>query len=374
MIKAFHAYRITPKSLVDFTQPALLKMVEANPAADPTAGQWRKFGFTNPIQDQSVFVGSGGARVICVEIRERVLPGQVLKTAVSARATKLSEMGEIINKKRIAEIRDVVEAELLGKSHIKASTVPVIVTGDTLIIGTGSPKMADDVMSLIRGSCERVLALRFLQGYKGIGAWLQETLRTGHDGDIDPNHDMAIEDAFLAGGSVLLKGEGKSSARFSDTPHDDDAVVAALADGLDQVAELSVQWRDVLSVKITDKLVFKGLKFSDLRLAESRDGQDDADAYAMFDASVWLLARFIGDMLAQLEVGMSHFAPTQVVTEGEDDIHEMTVWSDEKSSKVSASGDIGTSNLEESDDEDDEDDWEAPDAPQSDLDDEEDEL
>lgn len=318
-IKAFHAYRIRPKSFVDFLETSLVKMHEASPAADPTAGQWRKLGFVDVLPGVKVFHGASRSRVVSVEISERVLPGQVLRNEVLKRVAVLSERGEIINKKRVAEVRDVVEAELLVKSHIKSTRVNVIITDDLIVVGTGSPKVADDIIGLFRNSTPNVLFLSLLSGHKGILQWLSAITRDGDDlgvleaASITPKE----EEAFEAGGSILLKGD-RDSARFNDVPVNDPAVIAAIEGGLSHVAELAVNWRNTMKFKITDKLVFRGLKFSDLSLAESKAGVDEADAAAMFDAQVFLFATYVGHMITQLEDGMLLFAPKEATKEEDD--------------------------------------------------------
>lgn len=131
----------------------LNEMLGEFPARDPVASSWRQFGF-GTVEDGFAQLCDKTV-VIDVEIRERLLPGAVLRREVAKRVSKIASMEHrTLRKNEIAQIKDEVCGELLPKSHIQVKTVPLAITphDDHLIIRafSSSAKVCEDVFSFIR--------------------------------------------------------------------------------------------------------------------------------------------------------------------------------------------------------------------------------
>jgi len=130
-----------------------------NRAADPFASSWAKWGFSAPdffYEDALVHVANDVLR-FQVEKRERLLPGDVLRKAITEEGRSLQDkQEEPLNKKQWAEIKDVVTARLLPRSHIVTKVVPVLMFRSgkdiLLVIFSSSAKVCEDIQHLLRGA------------------------------------------------------------------------------------------------------------------------------------------------------------------------------------------------------------------------------
>ena len=140
---------------------ALNKVLATKPAADPGEGLWRSFGFTQPIpvdpevygDDPAMAVGIAGvgAVLMCVEIRERVLPSASINDALIERVAAFEEKeGRHAVKKDIAMLKDEVTARMLKTAPIRRKRVPVLLAHGLCVMFTTSYKLSDDIGALLR--------------------------------------------------------------------------------------------------------------------------------------------------------------------------------------------------------------------------------
>lgn len=128
-------------------------------AGDPFASSWAKWGFSAPdyFYDECLCHVANGTLRFQTEKRERLLPGDVLRKAITEEGNALQEkQEEPLNKKQWAEIKDVVTARLLPKSHIVSKIVPAVMIPSgadvLLVIFSSSAKVCEDVQSLLRST------------------------------------------------------------------------------------------------------------------------------------------------------------------------------------------------------------------------------
>lgn len=140
---------------------ALNKVLATKLAADPGEGLWRSFGFTQPIpvdpevygDDPAMAVGIAGvgAVLMCVEIRERVLPSASINDVLIERVAAFEEKeGRHAVKKDIAMLKDEVTARMLKTAPIRRKRVPVLLTHGLCVMFTTSYKLSDDIGALLR--------------------------------------------------------------------------------------------------------------------------------------------------------------------------------------------------------------------------------
>ncbi|BES53401.1 hypothetical protein [Aeromonas phage phiWae15] len=139
----------------------LNKVLATKPAADPGEGLWRSFGFTQPIpvdeeiygDDPAMAVGIAGvgAVLLCVEIRERVLPSASINDALIERVASFEEKeGRAAVKKDIAMLKDEITARMLKTAPIRRKRVPVLLAHGLCVMFTTSYKLSDDIGALLR--------------------------------------------------------------------------------------------------------------------------------------------------------------------------------------------------------------------------------
>lgn len=139
----------------------LNKVLATKPAADPGEGLWRSFGFTQPIPvDEEIYgddpamavgIAGTGAVLLCVEIRERVLPSASINDALIERVASFEEKeGRSAGKKDIAMLKDEITARMLKTAPIRRKRVPVLLAHGLCVMFTTSYKLSDDIGALLR--------------------------------------------------------------------------------------------------------------------------------------------------------------------------------------------------------------------------------
>ena len=139
----------------------LNKVLATKPAADPGEGLWRSFGFTQPIPvDEEIYgdnpamavgIAGVGAVLLCVEIRERVLPSASINDALIERVASFEEKeGRLAVKKDIAMLKDEITARMLKTAPIRRKRVPVLLAHGLCVMFTTSYKLSDDIGALLR--------------------------------------------------------------------------------------------------------------------------------------------------------------------------------------------------------------------------------
>lgn len=297
MFKTATIFLIADNLTRELLSPATLSNAIDEPTiTDPDATQWSRAGIAHPdnFGHSPVFVGAEGTRVFVVQQRERVLPGKVIRTKMGEIAADVAaRQGYKCGRKQMAEIKDEVIATLLPNSHIKPVDVVCMLTGHYLFIGTGSARMVDLALNVLRSVFpDNKLNLKPLSDGRKVTPWMMELL-VGAQGD-----------EFFVGESVVLKGREKSATRFKDMDLACRAVLDVVEDGM-QPVEIAVKWMDRLTFNLTDHLIIKRIKFADILLKEaeedaSENAANNGTAVSMFDGTVALMAGELKNLLTDL--------------------------------------------------------------------------
>jgi len=157
------------------------KLAEAT-VHNPDFGQWAQFGFAPCLRTTSMdapknddadeafdplkFVKtidpenemplirpleSGKGFIMCIETRERVLPGAAIDEAHRQRCEKWKETeGMYPNRKQRAEIKEDVVDSMLKRAPIRPSNVYIMVTRAMIYVFTSSPTKAEEHLGLLR--------------------------------------------------------------------------------------------------------------------------------------------------------------------------------------------------------------------------------
>jgi recombination associated protein RdgC len=295
---------ITAFKLDAATQGHLNALDEAIPqatVADPDKTQWSRAGFADVIQGP-VFYGASGDRVFKVQIRERVLPGKVIRTHVLARAADLAmRQGSKCTRKQYAEIKEDVIASLLPTAFIKPVDILCLITGPYLMIGTGSARQVDVVLDLLHHDAYQdvLLTTSSIMVNRQVGKWMTELL-------LNETTDGGV---FHCGESVVLKGKNKSAARFKDMDLASKAVQNSVENNMRPV-EIAVKYKDEhgndrVHFTVSDQLILKRIKFADILVNEIKEDSEGGDAATEFDATCAIVAGEMKDILDKLLAEMS---------------------------------------------------------------------
>lgn len=290
---------------------------------DPAASAWMEMGFT-PIEDAipfypesdptEYFINPTGELIFCVaEIRDRLLPGTILKAEVANKVKELqAKQDDTVTRKQIMEIKDVVAASLLAKALIKPRRVPILIMPDEndaeqyiVLVFNGSRKVCEDVNALLRNvfgsfpvrpyehdfGVEMTTMLTHLVRHNDF-PWLRPgtgaKLVSHKDGEYTVKDDPIIENEHV--GELLSDGY---TVQRLDLRHFD-----------------SISPEDVFrycDYKVTSKFNFSGIKMSDL-MATADDAED---ALQDFVGWLFIFADEIGSMLSALEKLSKKLAPNR---------------------------------------------------------------
>jgi DNA recombination-dependent growth factor C len=255
-------------------------------AQDPSGGQWSRTGFIKAFEDSYIHNLDGAGLLMAVQFNERILPSSVRDEKVKDAVAKLAEQqGHKVNKKDFAQLREQVEFDLLPTCLIRRSVVYALLTPeDKLFVFSSSAKKADMVSFIVRGFFENETNITSipLQSKKPVLPFLKSVAFD----DIDD------EQVFHPAKSMLLKGPDKQSIRIKDRDvgsHD----VQELLKGDYEVHELGMHYiteEDIdplLSFKMTNTLVFKGVEIPNTRMESDKD----ADGKIAFHSFAWMIAK-----------------------------------------------------------------------------------
>lgn len=285
-----------------------LRNLDNYEASDPEGSEWRRMGFMPMDGDGEFSMDVQGAGLLCVvQLNERILPGANIREAMYERIRSITEReGRKPGKKEYAQVKDEVTAELLPRALLRRKVVPVLFTGQYVLVFTTSAKLCDDVVTLLfrgldMGDADD-LQLANLEGAvaNNIDGVLTTIAREG--GSHSGGHDDEAQ--FVAGSTAVLKGEGKQSIRIKDkdvTSHD----ISKLLEQEYVVTQLGLDYYDssgdtdpACSLIVNDRLCVSRFVIKDA--PGNVRGKDKEDAMDTFLATAWLVSTTAKAMLGTL--------------------------------------------------------------------------
>lgn len=306
--KGFITYGMAPGLMAKLHGPGAevhIKLCQLE-SEDPTGATWGTMGFVEPIGNGDFAVPLDGTRsvLLMVKFNDRILPGKVRDEHLRVRVAALADQqGRPCSKKEYAQLRDDVEAELLPKSHIRRTFIPVLVYKEHLVIFTTSAKRANDIVSLLFGLCNnwgfKLTALP-LDVKESVSAWLTAVAKSDDDSVL-----AAMDSAVIR----RVADSDKAVYRIKDKDIDDAEVQELLVDENNRVTELSVSVLDGvqdeysgiagLTFNVNSNLIVKGMKFPDLTIksAIGEVGTDDSALIAEFIGMATLVALSVTHVL-----------------------------------------------------------------------------
>ncbi len=291
MLKAMLLYRITNAAHIEVLNSwsMLSEALENRPEYEPSGSQWRALGFgpfAPTVSEELVWNGAEGVNLFSLKIHERNLTAATIREHVMKKVIALEEReGRKVYRKEAAEIKDVVVAELLPKAFLKHKVVNALVIGNLLVVGATTAKVAEDFLCTLR-ECMDGLAVRPLTTKLPPQQWLGDLMRKG-------KHGSLATCAF-----AKLANEQKDAVGFNGVDLSDEEPQAYLDNGF-RVKELGVLMDNEMVFKVTETLIFKGIKFSDMLLGSSR-ADADGDPAALIDADIILFTAAVRKLLSEI--------------------------------------------------------------------------
>ena len=277
MFKTMLFYRITNSAhialLNDWAQ--LNEALGNNAEHEPAASQWRALGFApfnDKVSEELVWSGSEGVNLFSMMIHERALTAATIREEVLKRGAKVeAREGRKVYRNEYAQIKDEVIAELLPRAFIKHRRINAMVIGDLLVVGASTAKLAEDFLCVLREAMDG-LSVRPLSTIMTPAEWLTRLMKEGK------------LEGLKIGDSVKLVNSVKDTISFKGIDLSEDEPQGYLETGF-APKELEVLMGNDLLCKVTDTLIFKGLKFSETLLT-SAHADADGDQAAIIDADI----------------------------------------------------------------------------------------
>jgi len=271
---------------------------------DPAATSWRSQGLIAAVGENLVHQIEAGKFLMAMQVNERILPGKVRDEFLAKEVEKFNQReGRAIGKKDYAMLKEEVEFSLLPKAFIRRSVTPVIFIAKhrLVLVCTTSPKRAEDTIVMLCGLFNQMTSSDTswypLQPNNAVVGTLTLLAKDGFSSAND-------DGAFMVTDNAVLRGEGKQTIRIKDKDIESDDVTKLLKQQYD-VHELGISYdpngneeNRMLSFKLSDKLVFKGLKFND-GVAKTEMG-DAETTEQQLEAVLWLTARTYTDVVINL--------------------------------------------------------------------------
>ena len=274
--KGFQTHACTPgflylKLMMGAATPELQADIQKFESEDPVGAFWGTIGFVSPDGSGQFAVPLEGTRsvLLAVQFNDRILPGKVRDEHMKQRIADLMDReGRTPTKREFAQLRDDAEAELLPKSHIRRSVVPLLVYHDHIVIFTTSHKRGLDIVTLLfRLSNALGKDIRILPAATNdfVAQWLT-AIATADDDSCLAAMDSAVHKS--------ANPETNTTVRIKDKDLGEGDVQDMLRSGEYRAAELGVcvidGWRSAgvegVTFTLTEKLIVKGMKFSDLSI------------------------------------------------------------------------------------------------------------
>lgn len=269
-----NAFNVTAEELEDHLQ--------SRPARPCGSQEVFTLGFTHPFgrHSESFVQVANKAFLVALRKEERILPGSVVKDALSEKVEEIENRdGRKVYKKEKDTLKDEIILNLLPRAFTRSSvTLAVIDMQERLIyVDAASAKKAEDLLSLMR-EIIGTLPVRPVSVKVAPTSSMTEWVK----GENVPESLYALDSATLVDTS---EDGGKIAATRQDLGSEE--IQQHLQAGK-IVSELSLAYEDKMTFKINDHLAIKSIRFEDVLMDEA-DDQGGDDMAGQLDAQLHIM-------------------------------------------------------------------------------------
>ncbi|SDS69483.1 recombination associated protein RdgC [Halopseudomonas xinjiangensis] len=282
---------------VPFDEAALLAALEQRPARPCASQETHTLGWTTPFgrHSENVLQVADGYWLIALRKEERILPGSVVKDAVSEKVEEIEARdARKVYKKERDTIKDEVIMSLLPRAFTRTQTTLACIAPSEgwIAVDSSSNKRAEDLLNLLR-ECTGSLPVRPVNVKMAPAACMTEWVKQGEAPEgLVIGDECELRDTHEDGGVVRCKRQDLAS----------DEIQQHLAVGK-QVSQLALAWQEKVSFTLDDKLTVKRLRFEEL-LRDEADDQGGDDMASQLDASFIIMSRTLSELLPALTAAL----------------------------------------------------------------------
>lgn len=285
--KNFTAYSLD--SAWSITANHLEETLAKHPLLACNAASMSSQGWIPPHPSTGLVFNVGRHLLFRLGTQQRLLPTAIIAQAVQAGAKALEkQQGFAPGRKQLRDLKDRVADELRPKAFVRERSVRAWIDQDShrLIIDTASPKMAENLASVLRNDLGELPAV-CLETEISAGAAMTAWLAGG-----------AISPQFALDQDCELVANELSKAAVRYVRHDlEGKEIRSLIQGGKTVSRVGLVWRDRLALVLTDKLVVKRLRFEaiDTKETGAAEAKENGD---QFEANATLMT---GELTAMMD-------------------------------------------------------------------------
>jgi recombination associated protein RdgC len=289
--KNLHLYQFSEKFDAD---PERLATELANARFFPCSSIMPiSMGWVAPIgnsEDAPLVHHANGFSLLSLKIEEKIIPPAVVREQLNEKIKVLeAEHQRKISSKEKSAIRDDIYSTLLPRAFTKSETITAYIDAKEklFVINASSRTKAENFVSFLRktlGSFPATLPETLELSYL-----MTQWLTTRH-----------LPKNFMIDNSCVLFDKQMSSDVIRCVNHDilSPNVQNFLKDGM-QVAQLKIQWRELLTFYLKEDLSINQLKFSD-KIHEQLGEVDTDNEAQRLDTTFFLMTETLRDFLKDL--------------------------------------------------------------------------
>ena len=227
--------------------------------------------------------------MICMEIEEKILPSSVVKQYLDEKIRKIetTENRKVYAKEKLT-LKDEMTVTLLPRAFGRRQRIYgyIDVRRQWLVIGTGSPKRAEQFITLFKKTLSEEVAPFRIDGLSDrMAGWLRQG-------------ECAAP--FLIGDACIMQDKAQQGRVIRCRQQDlmQEGVQLLLNSGC-AVRQLSMEWQGQVVFSLVDPFLLQGIRFADEVVARSREMEPET-AEQQFDADFFIFSSLLGEMLEGL--------------------------------------------------------------------------
>ncbi len=278
---------------VPFDEAGLLTALEQRPARPCASQETHTMGWTTPFgrHSENLLQVAEGYWLIALRKEERILPGSVVKDALSEKVEEIEARdARKIYKKERDTLKDDIIMSLLPRAFTRTQTTLACIAPAEgwIAVDTSSAKRAEDLLSLLR-ECTGTLPVRPINVKMAPAACMTDWVKTSEAPEgLVVLDECELRDTKEDGGVIRCKRQDLGS----------DEIQQHLSVGK-QVSQLGLAWQDKLSLTLDDKLGVKRLRFEEL-LRDQADDQGGDDMAGQLDATFIIMSKTLSEFIPAL--------------------------------------------------------------------------
>lgn len=298
LLKNLIAYQFTDSEMAAKTAEGLLSHLHESPFTPCKPTQEGSIGSVKLPGIEKHAAAIDAERVFfCITKETRKVPTQTLNLAVEAEIEKIRiEQDRPVRRKERLGIKEDKLLELLPRafSSYKTTFGYIDIPRALLVLDCSSFSASEEICSFLR-KCLGTLPIQTLVVKNSPGSVMTNWLL---DSDTEANTPKDFD--FMDGVKLGRTESGdKKTSTFNNTPAGDPQLQESLNDG-QEVAEIVLVYQDKVGFKLTDELVIKQIKFSDLVTDHLMGQLTGEDLWGDFQATQMIQTAQLGQLVDEL--------------------------------------------------------------------------